>query len=69
MDLEKYLPGAASIAEHLDTRLLVTMRDGRNIIGTLRSFDQFMNLVLENTIERVVYEGKQIRITLFGQAP
>jgi U6 snRNA-associated Sm-like protein LSm1 len=60
MDLEKYLPGAASIGEHLDARLLITMRDGRNIIGTLRSFDQFMNLVLESTIERVVYEGNNL---------
>ncbi len=60
MDMEKYLPGAASITEQLDTRLLLVLRDGRNLIGTLRTFDQFTNLVLENTIERVIYEGKVI---------
>ena len=58
--MEKYLPGAASITEQLDTRLLLVLRDGRNLIGTLRTFDQFTNLVLENTIERVIYEGKVI---------
>lgn len=52
-----YLPGAASIIEQIDTRLLIILRDGRNLIGTLRSFDQYMNLVLENTVERIYFEG------------
>ena len=30
------------------------LRDGRKIIGFLRSFDQFANLVLDTTIERIV---------------
>jgi small nuclear ribonucleoprotein (snRNP)-like protein len=53
-----YLPGAASIVDQLDTRLLIVLRDGRNILGTLRSFDQYLNLVLENTVEREYHEGK-----------
>lgn len=52
-----YLPGAASIVDQLDKRLLLILQDGRNLIGTLRTFDQYLNLVLENTLERVVFEG------------
>lgn len=42
------LPGLA-IVEELDKRILVQLRDGRKVIGILRSFDQFANLVLECT--------------------
>jgi len=38
--------------EQLDRRLLVVLRDGRHLVGTLRSFDQFGNMVLEDTSER-----------------
>lgn len=34
-------------------RLLVTLRDGRRLFGILRSYDQFGNLTLEDTIERL----------------
>ena len=59
-----YLPGAASLAEQLDERLLLVLRDGRNLIGLLRSFDQYMNLVIEDTVERVSYGGMQ-RISVY----
>lgn len=39
------------------------MRDGRNLIGSLRSFDQFGNIVLEGCSERI-YVGKK-----FGDVP
>lgn len=47
---------AAGIAlvEELDKRLLIQLRDGRKIVGFLRSFDQFANLVLETAMERIV---------------
>ena len=35
-------------------KLLLVLRDGRKIIGTMRSFDQFSNIVLEHAEERVV---------------
>jgi U6 snRNA-associated Sm-like protein LSm1 len=35
--------------------MLVVLRDGRKLHGVLRSYDQFANLVLEDTIERVYY--------------
>ena len=43
-----------ALVEELDKRLLVQLRDGRKIIGFLRSFDQFANLVLESAVERII---------------
>lgn len=37
----------------LPEKLLVLLRDGRTLIGYLRSVDQFANLVLHRTIERI----------------
>jgi len=37
--------------------MLVVLRDGRKLMGVLRSYDQFANLVLEDTIERI-YHGQ-----------
>ncbi|CAK0780734.1 hypothetical protein CVIRNUC_005156 [Coccomyxa viridis] len=47
-------PPGAALVEDLDKRLLVQLRDGRKIVGTLRSFDQFANLVLEGAVERII---------------
>jgi len=49
----QFLPGTASLVEEVDKKLLVVLRDGRKLIGVLRSFDQFANVVLENAIERI----------------
>uniref|UniRef100_A0A2P2LY27 U6 snRNA-associated Sm-like protein LSm1 n=1 Tax=Rhizophora mucronata TaxID=61149 RepID=A0A2P2LY27_RHIMU len=35
-------------------KLLVLLRDGRKLMGILRSFDQFANAVLEGACERVI---------------
>ena len=48
-----FLPGTASLLEDLDKKLMVLLRDGRTLIGYLRSIDQFANLVLHRTIERI----------------
>mmetsp|Transcript_20962 Transcript_20962/g.63879 ORF Transcript_20962/g.63879 Transcript_20962/m.63879 type:complete len:126 (-) Transcript_20962:56-433(-) len=53
-DGDIYLPGAASLMESLDRKLLVVLRDGRHLVGTMRSYDQFANMVLEETVERHV---------------
>ena len=53
MCASQYLPGTASLIEELDKRLMVLLRDGRTLIGYLRSVDQFANLVLHKTIERI----------------
>ncbi|KAF8081413.1 hypothetical protein N665_0887s0005 [Sinapis alba] len=45
---------STSLASYLDRKLLVLLRDGRKLIETLRSFDQFANAVLEGACERVL---------------
>lgn len=40
----------------MDRKMLVILRDGRKLHGVLRSYDQFANLVLEDTVERI-YHG------------
>lgn len=57
-ELSQYLPGTAGLVDQLDQRLLLVLHDGRHLIGTLRTFDQYLNLVLEDTIERVIFEGR-----------
>ena len=49
--------GAASIVDELDKRVMIILRDGRHLIGILRSFDQFMNLIIEETYERIIVGG------------
>jgi U6 snRNA-associated Sm-like protein LSm1 len=58
------LSAAASLVEELDKRLLVVLRDGRHYIGILRSFDQFSNIVLEQTVERVVVDQEYADVPL-----
>eukprot|EP01111_Echinosteliopsis_oligospora_P004754 TRINITY_DN1782_c0_g1_i1.p1 TRINITY_DN1782_c0_g1~~TRINITY_DN1782_c0_g1_i1.p1 ORF type:complete len:134 (+),score=42.02 TRINITY_DN1782_c0_g1_i1:58-459(+) len=53
-----FLPGTASLIEEVDKKLMVVLRDGRKLVGTLRTFDQFANVVLEHTVERI-YVGNQ----------
>ncbi|XP_017759081.1 PREDICTED: U6 snRNA-associated Sm-like protein LSm1 [Eufriesea mexicana] len=52
------LPGTATLLEELDKKLMVLLRDGRTLIGYLRSVDQFANIVLHRTIERI-HVGKE----------
>lgn len=56
--LKDYLPGFASLLEQIDKRVLVLLRDGRSLFGILRSIDQFANLVLHLTVERI-YIGNE----------
>eukprot|EP00270_Netrium_digitus_P003906 TRINITY_DN1474_c0_g1_i1.p1 TRINITY_DN1474_c0_g1~~TRINITY_DN1474_c0_g1_i1.p1 ORF type:complete len:129 (+),score=31.82 TRINITY_DN1474_c0_g1_i1:77-463(+) len=48
------LAGTASLAEDLDKKLLVLLRDGRKLIGSLCCFDQYANVVLKDGIERLI---------------
>ncbi|CAG7817072.1 unnamed protein product [Allacma fusca] len=45
--------GCANLLDEIDKRLLVVLRDGRTLIGILRSVDQFANLVLQQSVERI----------------
>lgn len=51
---KEVFPGSASLADELDKKLILVLRDGRKLVGILRSFDQFANVVLEAAVERVV---------------
>ncbi|KAL4918173.1 hypothetical protein BDW62DRAFT_181977 [Aspergillus aurantiobrunneus] len=47
---------AAQLLDLTDKKLVLVLRDGRKLIGVLRTWDQFANLVLQETIERM-YAG------------
>jgi len=51
--MEDQFLGTASLLSSIDKKLLCVLRDGRKLIGYLRSIDQFANLVLQDTIERI----------------
>ncbi|KAL0486654.1 U6 snRNA-associated Sm-like protein [Acrasis kona] len=63
-DASFYFPGAASLSDQLDKQVLVVLRDGKKLIGTLRSYDQFANMVLESTVERIVVGNQYSDLTL-----
>ncbi|CAN7079751.1 unnamed protein product, partial [Brassica oleracea var. botrytis] len=53
----EYIYLSTSLASYLDNnsvKILVLLRDGRKLMGTLRSFDQFASAVLEGACERVI---------------
>ncbi|XP_015924124.1 U6 snRNA-associated Sm-like protein LSm1 [Parasteatoda tepidariorum] len=52
------LPGLCTLLEEVDKKIMVELRDGRILIGFLRSIDQFANLVLHRTVERI-HVGKK----------
>ncbi|KAK9828780.1 hypothetical protein WJX72_002042 [[Myrmecia] bisecta] len=54
LSMEDVPPPGIALVEELDKLLLVQLRDGRKIVGILRSFDQFANLVMEASRERIV---------------
>ncbi|CAD5214128.1 unnamed protein product [Bursaphelenchus xylophilus] len=54
---DPFLPGAISLLDQLDKRMMVMLRDGKTLIGDLRTIDQFANLVLHNTLERIYVDN------------
>ncbi|BBH07622.1 probable small nuclear ribonucleoprotein G, partial [Prunus dulcis] len=39
------------MSRYMDKKLQIKLNANRMVIGTLRGFDQFMNLVVDNTVE------------------
>lgn len=69
--LESYaFTTAAAIVGSVDRKIFVLLRDGRNVFGILRTFDQFANLVLQDTLERIYLpqENEQAPAR-FGEVP
>ncbi|CAN3363946.1 sm-like protein LSm1 [Diutina catenulata] len=63
--LESYaFTTAAAIVGSVDRKIFVLLRDGRNVFGILRTFDQFANLVLQDAVERIYLDDDNS----FGQA-
>jgi U6 snRNA-associated Sm-like protein LSm1 len=52
------LLGCASLLDQIDKKVLVLLRDRRTLIGILRTCDQFNNLVLHNSVERITVGNK-----------
>ncbi|GAA5867613.1 hypothetical protein JCM5296_006723 [Sporobolomyces johnsonii] len=46
---------SGALIELVDKKVLVHLRDDRKLIGVLRSYDQYANLVLTQTIERLYH--------------
>ncbi|KAK4046650.1 hypothetical protein OIV83_005933 [Microbotryomycetes sp. JL201] len=46
---------SGALIDLVDKKILVSLRDGRKLIGVLRSYDQYANLVLTETIERLFH--------------
>eukprot|EP00922_Rhytidocystis_sp_ex-Travisia-forbesii_P003236 GHVS01004740.1.p1 GENE.GHVS01004740.1~~GHVS01004740.1.p1 ORF type:complete len:255 (-),score=69.39 GHVS01004740.1:215-979(-) len=64
----------SSLEEDLDCKVMIVLRDDRKLLGYLRSFDQFGNLVTEDTKERLVATGSADTAASFidsveGRAP
>ena len=41
------------LKKYMDKRLSIKLNGSRTVLGVLRGFDQFMNLVLDETVEQV----------------
>ena len=44
---------AATLEGYLNRMVSIITADGRNFVGTLKGFDQTVNLILDDTHERV----------------
>ena len=55
---------ATCLASLIDQRMLVVLRDGRNLVGLFRSYDQFANILLEGTQERHIINARYADISL-----
>eukprot|EP00002_Diphylleia_rotans_P040407 TRINITY_DN9569_c0_g1_i1.p1 TRINITY_DN9569_c0_g1~~TRINITY_DN9569_c0_g1_i1.p1 ORF type:complete len:143 (-),score=33.84 TRINITY_DN9569_c0_g1_i1:95-523(-) len=58
------LPGTVSLVEDLDKKVLVILRDGRKLYGFFRTFDQYANIVLEDTVERMFFSDMYCEVLL-----
>eukprot|EP00020_Sapocribrum_chincoteaguense_P002475 CAMPEP_0170741362 /NCGR_PEP_ID=MMETSP0437-20130122/6177_1 /TAXON_ID=0 /ORGANISM="Sexangularia sp." /LENGTH=128 /DNA_ID=CAMNT_0011079925 /DNA_START=66 /DNA_END=452 /DNA_ORIENTATION=- len=68
----QFVPGTASLIGDVDGPVMIATKEGgsllgRVFVGTLRSFDQFSNVILENAVERIYWgESKEYGETARG---
>lgn len=48
------------LKKYMDKKLQIKLNANRVVVGTLRGFDQFMNLVIDNTVELNGNENNEI---------
>jgi hypothetical protein len=47
---DPFLPGAVSLFDQLDKKLVVVLRDGKTLIGYLRTLDQVRLRLIDNNM-------------------
>ncbi|GMH94140.1 hypothetical protein TrVE_jg12618 [Triparma verrucosa] len=55
-----FLPGASSLLTSLDKSILIILRDSSHLIGILRSYDQFSNVVVSDCVRRRFIVSKNV---------
>ena len=50
------------LKKYMDKRLDISLNANRKVVGVLRGYDQFMNLVLEDCQETTVGKGEKLQI-------
>lgn len=56
----------ALLAEYVNSQVSVITNDGRNIVGTMRGFDQVCNVILEKSVERVFSTTAGVQTVALG---
>ena len=57
---------ATQVEKLIDKSVSVITNDGRNFVGTLRSFDQKTNIILSECQERVYTTNKEVTVDQLG---
>ena len=50
----------ALLEKNIDKRVSLLLKDGRVLEGKLTGFDEYMNMVLEETVERTAEEERRL---------
>ena len=53
---------ASYVEKLVDKTVNVITNEGRNFVGNLRGFDQKMNIILSNCVERIYSQTKEVEI-------
>jgi len=57
---------SATLESYVNRPVSVITSDGRNFVGTLKGFDQTINLILDETHERVYSSGQGVEQIVLG---
>jgi len=57
---------SATLESYVNRPVSVITSDGRNFVGTLKGFDQTINLILDETHERVYSAGQGVEQVVLG---